>query len=250
MRLFGLIGYPLTHSFSKKYFTEKFGREGLSDCRYELFAIASITDLRNVLDQNPNLAGLNVTIPYKEQVLPFIDEKDDVVKTIKACNCIVIKNGKLKGYNTDVEGFERSFKRPLQPHHTKALVLGTGGAAKAVEFVLKKLGIRFRNVSRKPSINNFSYEQLTSSIITDHTIIINTTPLGLYPGINEAPPIPYETLTPRHYLFDLVYNPAKTIFLQKGEQKGAIIKNGYEMLVIQAEESWRIWSEQAPGNSQ
>ncbi|MFI5129262.1 MAG: shikimate dehydrogenase family protein [Chitinophagales bacterium] len=242
MRLFGLIGYPLTHSFSRKYFSEKFEREGLDNCAYELYSISSINELRTVLEKHPDLEGLNVTIPYKEQVLSFLDEKDEVVKKIKACNCIQINSGKLKGHNTDVEGFERSFKQSLQPHHKNALILGTGGAAKAVEFVLKKLRITYKYVSRKPSVHNYSYEQLTGSIMSDHTIIINTTPLGTYPRVNEAPPVPYESLTSRHYLFDLVYNPEKSLFLQKGEQKGAIIKNGYEMLVIQAEESWRIWN--------
>jgi shikimate dehydrogenase len=243
MRLFGLIGYPLTHSFSKKFFTEKFEKEGLTDCKYELFSISTINELISVLDQHPDLYGLNVTIPYKEQVLSFLDDTDDVVKKIKACNCIIIKNGKLKGYNTDVEGFERSLKKQLQPHHKKALILGTGGAAKAVEFVLQKLEIDFNYVSRKPSVNNYSYNQLTPGIITDHSLIINTTPLGLYPAVNEAPPIPYEALTANHYLFDLVYNPEKTLFLRMGEERGAAIKNGYEMLVIQAEESWKIWNE-------
>jgi shikimate dehydrogenase len=242
MRLFGLIGYPLTHSFSKKFFTEKFEKEGRTDCRYELFSISTIHDLRKVLDQHPDLRGLNVTIPYKEQVLSFLHEKDEAVRKIKASNCILVTNGKLKGFNTDAEGFERSLQPQLKPHHSKALILGTGGAAKAVEYVLSKLGVNFNYVSRKPSINNYSYEQLTPSIITDHSLIINTTPLGLYPAINEAPPIPYEALTTEHYLYDLVYNPEKSLFLQKGEQMGAAIKNGYEMLVIQAEESWRIWN--------
>lgn len=242
MRLFGLIGYPLSHSFSKKYFTEKFEKGGLKDCSYELFSIASVHELKKVLEQHPGLCGLNVTIPYKEQVLSFLNEKDAIVKKIKACNCIKIKDGKLLGHNTDAEGFERSLKKQLQPHHSKALILGTGGAAKAVEFVLKKLSIGFKYVSRKPSIHNYSYTQLTPAIIADHTLIINTTPLGMYPRISEAPAIPYEALTTRHYLFDLVYNPERSLFLQKGEQKGAAIKNGYEMLEIQAEESWRIWN--------
>jgi shikimate dehydrogenase len=243
MRLFGLIGNPLTHSFSKKFFTEKFEKEGLTDCKYELFSIADINEMKNVLDQHPDLCGLNVTIPYKEQVLSFLDDTDDVVKKVKACNCIIIKNGKLKGYNTDVAGFERSLKKQLLLHHKKALILGTGGAAKAVEFVLQKLGINFNYVSRKPSVNNYSYNQITPGIIAEHTLIINTTPLGMYPAMNEAPPIPYEALTSDHYLFDLVYNPDKTLFLQMGEERGAAIKNGYEMLVIQAEESWKIWNE-------
>ncbi len=243
MKLFGLIGYPLSHSFSKKYFTEKFEKEGISDCRYELFSIAAIEELKNVLDQHPELCGLNVTIPYKQQVISFLDETDDVVRKIKACNCISIKEGKLKGYNTDVTGFERALQEKLKPQHTSALILGTGGAAKAVEFVLQKLGIGFTYVSRKPTVNNYSYEMLTPAIMADHLLIINTTPLGMYPAVNEAPPVPYEALTPGHYLFDLVYNPEKTLFLQKGEERGTAIKNGYEMLQIQAEESWRIWDE-------
>jgi len=242
MRLFGLIGYPLSHSFSKKYFTEKFEKEKLADCQYELFPIASITELAGLIKNHPDLAGLNVTIPYKEQVIPFLSETDAIVSKIKACNCISILNGKLKGYNTDTAGFEQSLKEKLQSHHTKALILGGGGAAKAVEFVLRKLGIDFRYVSRKPSVHSYSYEQLTPGIISDHALIVNTTPLGMYPSINEAPPIPYNALTTRHYLFDLVYNPERSLFLQKGEKQGAAIKNGYDMLVIQAEESWKIWN--------
>lgn len=243
MRLFGLIGYPLSHSFSKKYFTEKFEKEKLTDCHYELFPIFSIDELKNVLYRHPDLCGLNVTIPYKEQVISFLDEVDDIVESILACNCISIKNGKLKGFNTDVVGFERSLKAQLKPHHKKALILGTGGAAKAVEFVLQKLRIDFKYVSRKPIENGYSYDELTADIIAEHTLIINTTPIGMYPAIDEAPAIPYEAISGNHYLFDLVYNPEKTLFLQKGEERGATIKNGYEMLVIQADESWMIWNQ-------
>lgn len=242
MRLYGLIGYPLTHSFSKKYFTEKFEREGQKDCYYELFSIASINDLRKVVESHPQLRGLNVTIPYKEQVLPFLHQQDPVVRAIKACNCISISNGELKGYNTDVTGFERSLTPLLLPHHKNALILGTGGASKAVEYVLTQLNISFTYVSRKSGANRVSYEQVSPAIIADHQLIINTTPLGMYPNINEAPPIPYEALTSRHYLFDLIYNPEKSLFLQRGEQQAATIRNGHEMLVIQAEESWRIWN--------
>jgi shikimate dehydrogenase len=242
MRLFGLIGYPLSHSFSRKYFTEKFEKEGLTDCRYEHFPIDEISKLKSILE-NPDLCGLNVTIPYKEQVLGFLQEKNELVKQIKACNCISIKKGKLKGYNTDAPGFEQSLKEKLQPHHKKALILGTGGAAKAVEFVLDKHNISYKYVSRKPSSRNYSYEQLTPAIIAANKLIINTTPLGMYPAITEAAPIPYEALTPEHYLFDLIYNPEKTLFLRKGEEKGAAIKNGLEMLIIQAEESWKIWNQ-------
>jgi shikimate dehydrogenase len=197
-----------------------------------------------LLEENPDLCGLNVTIPYKEQVLSFLNEKNDLVKQIKACNCISINKGKLKGYNTDVLGFEQSLQEKLKPNNKKALILGTGGAAKAVEFVLDKNNIAYKYVSRKPSAKNYSYEQLTPAIIKSHTLIINTTPLGMYPAVTEAPPIPYESLTSDHYLFDLIYNPEVTLFLRKGQDKGAAIKNGYEMLVIQAEESWKIWNQQ------
>lgn len=243
MRLYGLIGYPLTHSFSKKYFSEKFAREGLSDCRYELFPIASINELPAILANNAELCGLNVTIPYKEQVLAFLHESNDLVKKIGACNCIDIRNGRLTGYNTDVLGFERSLKERWQPHHQKALILGTGGVAKAVQYVLQNMNVQFRYVSRKPSINNLSYEQLTPELLAEYTVIVNTTPLGMYPNITEAAPIPYEALTPRHYLFDMVYNPQRTLFLQKGEEFGAVTKNGYDMLEIQADESWEIWKQ-------
>ncbi|MEP7372634.1 MAG: shikimate dehydrogenase [Chitinophagaceae bacterium] len=242
MRLFGLIGYPLFQSFSKKFFSEKFEREGLADCRYESFSIPSISELTKILKENTELCGLNVTIPYKEQVLSFLDEKSALVKKINACNCINIEKGKLTGYNTDAPAFEQSLKEKLQAHHTKALILGTGGAAKAVEFSLRQLKISYKYVSRKPSAKNFSYEQLTGDLMQQYTLVINTTPLGMHPNVVEAPPIPYHALSSKHYLFDLVYNPAKTLFLQKGEEQGAIIKNGYEMLVLQAEESWRIWN--------
>jgi shikimate dehydrogenase len=243
MRQFGLIGYPLTHSFSKKFFAEKFEKEHLTDCRYDTFSIPSIDDLPGVLKNNPELRGLNVTIPYKENVLSFLDEKTTLVKKIKACNCIKISNGKLSGHNTDAPAFEQSLKEKLQPHHTKALILGTGGAAKAVEYSLRQLNISYKYVSRKPSAKSFSYEQLTETLMQEYTLIINSTPLGMHPNIIEAPQIPYHSLTSQHYLFDLIYNPEKTLFLQKGEKQGAAIKNGYEMLVLQAEESWRIWNE-------
>lgn len=243
MRLFGLIGYPLSHSFSKKYFTEKFEKEGLTDCRYENFSIESIEKLRDVLKQNPNLLGLNVTIPYKEQVIPYLDELSEVVKKTGACNCIKIRKGKLYGFNTDVIGIEKSLTNFISPGIKKALILGTGGAAKAVVFVLEKLGIAGRFVSRKPSKNAYSYSDLNDSIIASNFVIINTTPLGMYPAVNEAPSINYNALTNNHFLFDLIYNPEKTMFLEQGEKRGAAIKNGYEMLLVQAEESWKIWSD-------
>jgi len=242
MKVYGLIGYPLTHSFSKKYFTEKFEKEGLVDYKYENFSIASVKELKQILTDNPSIAGLNVTIPHKESVIPLLTEKSDTVKKIGACNCIKIAGNKLSGFNTDVLGFEKTLLTKLKPHHKKALILGSGGAAKAVEFVLSKLNIGFKYVSRKPSVRHFSYEQVTPAIIKEYTLIINTTPLGMYPNIVEAPQIPYEALTSGHFLYDLIYNPAVTLFLQKGEQMGADILNGSQMLVIQAEESWKIWN--------
>lgn len=246
MRKYGLIGYPLSHSFSQKYFTDKFQREEITGCVYENFPLATIDEFAPLLQQQPDLHGLNVTIPYKEKVIPFLTAQSEVVQAIGACNCISIENGRLTGHNTDVVGFEQSLRPLLQPHHTKALVLGTGGAAKAVNYVLNKLGIEFWEVSRTPSsVRQISYQQIDESVIRDHSLIINTSPLGMYPNIDECPPLPYQALTAKHYLFDLVYNPAKTLFLQKGEAQGAAIKNGHDMLIIQAEESWRIWNTKA-----
>lgn len=242
MRQFGLIGYPLSHSFSKKYFTEKFERAGLTDCAYENYSIASVGELPVLLKSNALLEGINVTIPYKEQVLSFLDEQSAVVKEIKACNCIKIEEGRLIGCNTDVTGFEQSLVPKLGTNHKHALILGTGGAARAVEYVLLKLGIQYKYVSRKKAGENLSYEEVTPALLITHTLIINTTPLGMYPDVLSFPPIPYQALSSRHYLFDLVYNPGKTMFLQKGEEQGAVIKNGHDMLVIQAEESWKIWN--------
>jgi shikimate dehydrogenase len=242
MRLFGLVGYPLTHSFSKNYFTEKFKKEEIENCRYENFQLATIQDLPKILN-DPDLQGLNVTIPYKESVLSFLNERNEVVKKIGACNCIKIVNGKLIGYNTDVIGFEKSLVSKLNSPHKNALILGTGGAAKAIEFVLRKMGILYRYVSRYPSVNSFSYEQLTSDLLKKNSLIINTTPLGMYPKITEAPPLPYDAITQNHFLFDLIYNPEKTLFLKKGEERGASIQNGYDMLIYQAEESWKIWNQ-------
>jgi shikimate dehydrogenase len=243
MKRYGLIGYPLSHSFSQKYFTEKFQREGITGCVYDNFPLASIDEFAALIQQQTDLHGLNVTIPYKEKVIPFLTAQSEVVRTIGACNCIRIDNGELTGHNTDVVGFEESLRPLLQPHHKKALVLGTGGAAKAVHYVLNKLGIDFYEVSRTPAtIRQLSYQQVDEAVIKEHEVIINTSPLGMYPNINECPPLPYQALTAKHYLFDLVYNPAKTLFLQKGEEQGAAIKNGHDMLIIQAEESWRIWN--------
>ena len=242
MRLFGLIGYPLTHSFSKDYFAEKFKREAIGDCRYENFQLAKITGLSKIIADHPELEGLNVTIPYKESVLSYLDEKNELVRETGACNCIKLVDRKLIGFNTDVIGFETSLLAKLQPQHKSALILGTGGAAKAVEFVLKKNKIHFTYVSRKHLENSITYEQLTPALLQENKLIINTTPVGMYPNVNEVLPLPFEAITPKHFLFDLIYNPAQTPFLKKGEERGAVIQNGYEMLVCQAEQSWKIWN--------
>lgn len=243
MKRYGLIGYPLSHSFSQKYFTEKFQREQITGCVYENFPLEDISAFEPLIQRHPDLCGLNVTIPYKEKVIPFLSEQSEVVRAIGACNCIKIENGKLTGYNTDVTGFEDSLRPHLQAHHKKALVLGTGGAAKAVHWVLKKLGIEFLEVSRTPAYKQVSYQQVDEALINEHLLIVNTSPVGMYPKTDECPPLPYHALTPKHYLFDLIYNPAKTLFLQKGEAQGAMTENGKDMLVIQAEESWRIWNQ-------
>lgn len=242
MREFGLIGYPLSHSFSQKYFTDKFLQRGLSDCRYEAFPIPAITELPSLLQSHPQLVGLNVTIPYKEQVLPYLTERSEVVNAIGACNCIKRTATGWKGYNTDVAGFELSLKKSFPDLPQSALVLGTGGAAKAVMFVLQQLGITYKVVSRDSGKSDLTYAALTSEQLQQALLIINTTPLGMYPQLDQAPPIPYEALTPRHCLFDLIYNPEQTRFLALGLARGARIQNGWEMLVLQAEESWRIWN--------
>lgn len=247
MRQFGLIGYPLSHSFSKKFFTEKFQSEGLSHCHYELFPISSIDHLPDLVKKTPFLEGLNVTIPYKESVIAFLDELHGAAAIIKAVNTIKIVRQaneiKLIGYNTDAPGFERALIPLLKPWHTNALVLGNGGAAKAVCFTLTTLGINWQLVSRKPENPELlSYPMLTGEILKTHTLLINTTPLGMHPHIDSYPPIPYEHITEQHLLFDLVYNPKTTAFLQKGLEKRASISNGLHMLHYQALEAWETWN--------
>ena len=243
MRRYGLIGYPLTHSFSQRYFTDKFDREGIADCSYTNYSLREIGELSSVL-RDRELRGLNVTIPYKQQVIPFLHLLSPVVEAIGACNCIRIGDGQLTGYNTDVVGFERSLIPLLRPHHREALVLGTGGASKAVEYVLLKLGISYRLVSRRPrqDTGDLGYEDVDAAVLASATLVINTTPVGMYPKVDECPPLPYAALTPGHYLYDLIYNPERTLFLQKGAAAGAAVENGHEMLILQAEESWRIWN--------
>jgi shikimate dehydrogenase len=243
MRKFGLIGYPLGHSFSKQYFAEKFQRESLNDCAYVNYEISQVSQLHGVL-ADPELLGLNVTIPYKESVISFLNHKDRLVEETGACNCIRIDDGILTGYNTDVVGFEKSLNGKLMAGDKRALILGTGGSSKAVAWVLKKKGIAYLFVSRKKTgaADQVSYEYLNPEMIGMHSLIINTTPLGMSPNTDDCPPIPYGHITSAHYLFDLIYNPSQTLFLQKGKNAGARIKNGADMLSIQAEESWMIWN--------
>ena len=242
MRLFGLIGYPLSHSFSENFFSKKFEQEEISGCRYELFPLKTIGEFPLFLERHTELEGLNVTIPYKKKILPFLDA-NNIPAGLDACNCINISAGKLTGYNTDITGFEMSLKPLLRSYHKNALVLGNGGAAAAVLFVLEKLGISSKIVSRKlHDGSTLTYRDLDAKIISEHKLIINTTPLGMYPDVTLCPDLPYKNISQQHLLYDMVYNPGKTLFLQKGEKQGASIKNGEEMLVLQAEESWRIWN--------
>lgn len=242
MKRFGLIGKTLKHSFSKGFFEKMFSEKGITDCSYSNFELPSIDEFPNLITGNPELRGLNVTIPYKEEVLQYLNSKNEIVESIGACNCIKIEGEELQGFNTDAVAFKNSLQKYLKPHHKCALVLGTGGASKAVQYALKQLNIDFLLVSRRKQENQLGYENVSRDIIEAHQIIINTTPVGMFPNLDQDPPIPYKVLTPDHLLYDLIYNPAKTKFLQQGEEKGTQIINGYEMLVAQAEESWRIWN--------
>jgi shikimate dehydrogenase len=242
MRRYGLIGRTLKHSFSQTYFTGKFKASGIEDAVYENFELPTIEVFSTLLIAHPDLKGLNVTIPYKEDVLPFLSSMNEVVKKIGACNCIKITGENLAGFNTDVVGFRQSLEPKLKPHHKKALVLGTGGAAKAIWYVLDELGIDYKKVSRGKTGADLTYEEITPQVLDEHLLIVNTTPLGMYPNTDAAPVLPYEAISANHFLFDIVYNPEKTAFLEKGESQGAQTCNGYEMLIGQAEESWRIWT--------
>jgi shikimate dehydrogenase len=248
MKKYGLIGFPLGHSFSKGYFSAKFKKENIKDCEYNNYPIKNIESLRDLIIQQSELVGLNVTIPYKEAVIQFLDEIDTDAFEIGAVNTIKIyrseKNKiKLKGFNTDVFGFEAPLRKELKPFHQKALILGTGGAAKAVAWVLKSLGLDYLYVSRKPKHENtISYKELTDEIIESHKVIINTSPIGMFPNINVKPNINYEVISDKHILYDLIYNPEKTMFLKEGEIKKAITINGLPMLYMQAEKAWEIWN--------
>ena len=246
MRHFGLIGFPLSHSFSQGYFKDKFERENILNAQYDNYPIANISEFANLWSMDESMEGLNVTIPYKKEVIPYLQFPSPVVKSIQACNCIRKFNGVFYGYNTDVIGFEHSLLPFLKTHHTHALLLGTGGASAAVAWVLQKLNIKYQIVSRAADADKLNYEQVTPALLAAHTLIINTSPLGMYPNVNEAPAIPYEAIGPQHHLYDLVYNPSETLFLQKGAAKGASIQNGLDMLHIQAEKSWEIWNATTP----
>ena len=244
MKIFALVGRNISYSFSRKYFAEKFAQEKITDCEYINFDIPYIEELPALIAATPTLAGMNVTIPYKEAVLPLLDLQSEALMAIKACNTIkILPSGKLKGDNTDYIGFRDSLIPYLQPHHNRALILGTGGASKAVAFALSLLGISFLLVSRESSAIAISYHELTKEIIENHSLIINTTPLGTFPKTEAFPPIPYQWITSQHLLYDLIYNPEKTTFLAKGATQGATILNGYPMLVLQAEAAWKIWNE-------
>jgi shikimate dehydrogenase len=244
--LYGLIGKKLSHSFSKNYFSEKFEKEGLKDHAYELFELPNINSLPSLLHQQPQLKGLNVTIPYKEEVLPFMNKIDDAAGAVGAVNTIKIRDGKLTGFNTDVYGFNSSLTETLGSSDIRnALILGTGGASKAVQVVLGQLNISYKIISRRKTKNTLSYDDLNAApeLIKNHRLIINTTPLGMYPAVDKKPSLPYHFITENHIFFDLVYNPDVTAFLNEGAHYGAKIKNGLDMLHYQAEHAWRIWND-------
>lgn len=240
-RRFGLVGRNISYSFSKGYFTEKFKKLGLSDHTYENFDLAEISQFKNVISQ-PEIKGLNVTIPYKQEIIPFLDDLDVNAKTIGAVNTIKFTKKGLKGYNTDAHGFKKSLQPLLLPHHKKALILGTGGASKAIVFVLQQLGMEYQYVSRNPKKNQLGYTELVKSHFEAFQLIINCSPVGTYPEVEEKPQIPYDHLTESHLLFDLIYNPLETAFLKEGRKRGTITQNGLPMLEFQAEKAWEIWN--------
>ena len=241
----GLIGYPLGHSFSKNFYLSKFENENISNVHYDLYAIEHIESFPELYTQDNSFKGFNVTIPHKQTVIQYLDELSEEAAQMKAVNCITIthKEGKtiLKGYNTDAFGFQNSLQPFLTSNHTQALVLGNGGAAKAVFYSLEQLNIPYKVVSRNIKTGDLTYEDLTSELISEHKLIINCSPVGTFPNIDVCPNIPYEGITSEHLLYDLIYNPEETLFLKKGKERGATIKNGYEMLVLQAEKNWQIW---------
>ncbi len=259
MKVFGLIGFPLGHSFSEKYFRDKFVKEKISDCDYQLFPLQSIDEFTGLIQSRPDLAGLSVTIPYKEKVIPFLSDLDETAKAIGAVNCIRIirtpaasgrsstahSEPRLIGYNTDAYGFSQSIKPFLESRHQRALILGAGGAAKAVEHALRKLGVDTLTVVRKPAPTKpgqLLYSEVNKNVLSSHLLIVNTTPLGTFPDVDDAPAIPYEFLGPDHLLYDLVYNPPETLFLKSGKARGAQTLNGLKMLELQADRAFEIFN--------
>jgi shikimate dehydrogenase len=248
MDKYGLIGFPLKHSLSKDYFNSKFSAEGI-DAEYVNFEIASITELKSIIADNPQLKGLNVTIPYKEQVIPYLDKMSENARLIGAVNVVKIKRKKKKvkltGYNSDIIGFKQSIEPLLKSHHRQALILGTGGSAKAIFYGLQQLGLTTTYVSRQKSSDKIlTYEELTPEVMEAHTVVVNCTPVGMWPDVDDCPAIPYQYLTKKHLLYDLLYNPDETLFMKKGEEQGAVVKNGLEMLLLQAFAGWNIWTKE------
>lgn len=245
MKKYGLVGYPLKHSFSRDFFNAKFADEHI-DAEYVNFELPAIAGFPEIIAENENLCGLNVTIPYKEQIIPYLDTLSEEARTIGAVNVIRVsrRDGRprLEGYNSDVIGFMRSIKPLLEEHHRKALILGTGGASKAVRYGLEKLGVETIYVSRSRRPGMLTYGDITPEVLRAHPVIVNCTPCGMYPHQEEQPDLPYEALSDRHLLYDLIYNPGQTCFLQRGEQAGAKVKNGLEMLHLQAQAGWEIWN--------
>ena len=244
MRIYGLIGKQLDHSFSKDYFSQKFLRENITDAAFELFPIQSIADFGELIRSRPKINGLAVTIPFKEDIINELDELDATASLVGAVNCIVFNNGRTKGYNTDIIGFKRSLMESCTRKIERALVLGSGGASKAIQFVLKEAGISFAIVSRNPQKkHSLSYSEINESILQQHHLIVNCTPLGIGSMIHERPDLPYQFIHESHFLFDLNYNPAETLFLKAGRRQGASVLNGLRMLEIQAEENWLLWND-------
>lgn len=244
MRKFGLIGFPLGHSFSKKYFSEKFAREGKSDCQFELYEFPQVTDFTALLEQEKALEGLSVTIPYKEQIIPYLDALDPACERIGAVNCIRIRDGKKVGFNTDYLGFKQSLRVWLGDTIPAALVLGTGGASKAVQQALRDLGVSYQLVSRSKQAGQITYQALSEdkTWLESHPLVINTTPLGTFPQVEGMPELPLEQLNERHLVYDLVYNPPITRLMQECMARGGKAKNGQDMLELQAEAAWSIWN--------
>lgn len=241
MKTYGLIGRNISYSFSKKYFSDKFEKENISAI-YKNYDLENLDQLRSILKEDSSISGFNVTIPYKELIIPFLDDLDPTARKIGAVNTIKVeKGGKLTGYNSDYFGFVKSLEPLLNDNHSHALILGTGGASKAVAYGLQEMGIRYQFVSRKAQNGWIDYGSLGPSEFSYYTLIINCTPLGTYPEITSSPPIPSEYLTPRHIIFDLIYNPPVTHLMNLGKEKGATVKNGHQMLELQAEKSWEIW---------